>query len=192
MKILNLFIITLFYSGLIVIVSPAQSGNKIESIYTDLTAEKCKNIESDDTGSGYSRDECPGVGGYKLQVIESDIRQTINIIIRDGKKHELNFQKVVSPSFSYTGKKAEWRVVRENGQIKPIALIVRYNFTVNPAISSEEASYLTVTKVTENLACATDVVKSVKNQNVKARQLADVSANKPCLKEYPWLPKGGS
>ncbi len=118
MKILTLLIVATLGIGLIVSAGSAQSGKKVESIYTDLTAEKCKNIESDDTGSGYSRDECPGVGGYKLQVIESDIRQTIGIISPDGKKSELNFRRNVSSAFSETGAIAEWRVIKRGRDIR--------------------------------------------------------------------------
>lgn len=78
------------------------SGDKIESIYTDIKREKCKTIENEPEKLSLVY-ECEGVAGYKLEVDEYDGRQTINVIYPNGKKHELNFHKVVFPSFSYVG-----------------------------------------------------------------------------------------
>jgi len=165
-----------------------ESESGVESVYTDIGFDKCKTKEQQKVdGVPYSSVlECGGVGGYKLELIDVDDRQTVDIVYPDGTKHELRFNKVVSPSFSETGEKAEWRIVRENGKVRPLALIVRYIFTINPAISSDKASYLTVTKITKDQACVTGVVKAVKDQNTKARELADASQDKPCLKEYSW------
>jgi len=167
-------------------------GDKIKSIYTDIDEKKCRTIENNQEKLKFVM-ECAGVAEYKLELDEYDERQTINIIYPDGKKHDLRFHKVVYPSFSYTGKKAEWRVVKKDGQTKPIALIVRFTVSmaeVNPENPAPDMSYLTVSKIMTDGACVTDAVKPVKDQNVKARKLADSSADKPCLKEYPWLPEG--
>ena len=159
----------------------------IESIYTDIGLDKCRTIEE-------KKDlltivaECKGVAGYKLELLDIDDRQTVNVIFPDGRKHQLNFHKVVSPAFSNTGDKAEWRVVREEDRIKPVALIVRFviDGSLADPVNGTDISYLTVSKITKDAACVTDFVKPEKNQNEKARRLADASADKPCLKEYPW------
>jgi hypothetical protein len=153
----------------------------IKSVYTDLDANKCKTINSSDEG-GWSEQECPGFAGYKLEVVEGDIRQTINVISPSKKKSELNLWSVVSSAFSSVGKKAEWRVQTVDGKQIPIALIVRFNASETPEKPEKLTSYLTVTKITANSTCVTDIVKPIKNANVKARQLADTSADKPCLK----------
>ena len=154
---------------------------KVESLYTDLTTSKCKTIESNPNEAGSYLGECPGIGGYKLELLEGDIRQTINIVAPKGGKYELNLWSVVSPAFSSVGEKAEWRVIRTGKKIQPIALIVRYNAAENPAKPKQNTSYLVVAKITANAACVTDVVKPEKNANANARQLADASAAKPCL-----------
>lgn len=155
---------------------------KIETIYTGLGEKDCTLIEGSETEVS-AEVACPGVAGFKLIVGDYDLRQTVFVVFPDGRKHDLEFNRVVSQSFSNTGEKAEWRVMREGDTVRPIALIVRFNFSVNPADSSKQASYLTVSKITGAGACVTDVVKQVRNQNVKARVLADSSANKPCLKD---------
>lgn len=157
------------------------AGQKIESVYTDLTTEKCKQLEQSDEEGGSYRGECAGVGGYKLEVLEGDLRQSINVIAPGGKKFELDLWRTVSGAFSAVGEKAEWRVARSGKKITPTALIVRYNASENPEKPEQNVSYLVVVKITKTAACVTDVVKpTVKNQNSKARQLADNSANKRC------------
>lgn len=160
------------------------ASQKIESVYTDLTTAKCKTIEQTDDEGGSYRGECAGVGGYKLEVLEGDLRQSINVIAPNRKKFELNLWTTVSGAFSSLGGKAEWRITQTGKKITPTALIVRYNASENPERAELTTAYLVVIKIVKNSACVTDVVKpTVKNQNVKARQLADASANKPCNKQ---------
>ena len=157
------------------------ASQKIESVYTGLTTEKCKTIEQTDDEGGSYRGECAGVGGYKLEVLEGDLRQSINVVAPNRKKFELNLWTTVSGAFSSLGEKAEWRATRNGKKITPTALIVRYNASENPEKAEQTTSYLVIVKITKNSACVTDVVKpTVENQNEKARQLADGSANKPC------------
>lgn len=151
------------------------------SVYTDLAANKCKTLESNPDEGGSYRGECKGVGGYKLEVLEGDIRQSINVVSPSGEKSELNFWTNVSGAFSYVGAKAEWRVAGKGKKAKPYALIVRFNASENTEKPEIATSYLVVTKLTKDTTCITDIVKPAKNQNLTARKSADQSANKPCL-----------
>jgi hypothetical protein len=153
---------------------------KIESLYTNLNTKECKTIEQSDEGTGWYRGECKGIGGYKLQVTEGDIRQSIDVIAPNKKKSELDLIGNVSTAFSSVGEKAEWRVTRKGKTITPTALIVRYNASENPDESSKLTSYLVVAKITKNKICVTDVVKPGANANEEARKLADASSAKPC------------
>ena len=152
-----------------------------QSIYTNLDGKQCRTLESDTSGAGYYRGECPGVARYKLQVEEGDIRQNITVITPRGQKHSLDLWSVVGSSFSFVGKKAEWRVQRRGGKITPVALIVRYNLS-NPEDSTKNGtSYLTVSKITTNKICVTHKIPPSANANEEARQAADNAANQPCL-----------
>lgn len=155
-------------------------SNGIESIYTDLKADKCKTIESNED-EGWIKQECPGVGIYKLELTEGDLRQTINVVSNSGDRWELDFSLNVSSAFSAFGEKAEWRVKKVDGKPIPIALITRYNVAENPDKPEKNTSYLVVTKFSSEFVCITDVIKPIPNANEKARELADNSANKPCL-----------
>lgn len=175
----KLFICALFAYLLTAIGISAQS-KKIESVYTDLSDKSCKTLEQTDEGAGWYRGECKGIGGYKLQITEGDIRQSIDVIAPNKKKTELDFTGKVSTAFSSVGAKAEWRVARRGKTITPIALIVRFDASENPENSNKTTSYLVVTKFTSNKICITDVVKPGANANETARRLADSSADKTC------------
>ena len=153
---------------------------KIESIYTDLKTEKCTTLESFPDEGGSYRGICAGAGGYRLEVLEGDLRQSINVVAPDGKKFELDFWTKISGRFSSVGEKAEWRVVRSGKNVKPMALIVRYNVSENPEKPEQTTSYLIISKITGKSACITDFIKPSADANKKARQLADSSVNKAC------------
>ncbi len=154
--------------------STVVSAQKITSSYTNLDDKSCKTLESDSSGAGSYRGRCPGVGGYKLDMLEGDIRQSINVIAPNKKTFELNFWSYYG-GFSSVGQKAEWRMKGA----KPIALIVRFN-VANPEDSTKNTSYLMVTKITAKEICVTDVVNPSKTQNEEAQKLADTAGTKPC------------
>jgi hypothetical protein len=165
--------LTLFYAA----TAAAQTN---QSMYTNLDGRGCRTLESSTSGAGYYKGQCPGVAGYKLLVEEGDIRQNITVVTPRGRQHSLDLWSVVGSSFSFVGKKAEWRVQRRGGKLTPIALIVRYNLS-NPENSSEGTSYLTVSKITASKICVTHKIPPSANANVEARRAADNAANQPCL-----------
>ena len=170
---LILILLTFFsYSGF------AQT-EKIESIYTDFGDKNCKKLKLDPEDGILYRGECRGVGGYKLIFYESEHHQSLDLIAPDGKKFDLKLQISAAPSF--LGQKAEWRVRKVGKKIIPTALIVRMNVLDDPDDREKTRSFLLVIKITKDAACMTDKIEpSVKDQNEKARELADVAAEKPC------------
>ena len=146
-----------------------------ESVYTRLDEKNCKMIEQSNEGGGWFRSECEGIGGFKLEVTESDLRQSINIISPSGEKFALDFWRI-SGGFSSVGATAEWRLSKKT----PVVLIVRFNVSQSED-PTKTTSYLVVAKISKTAACITDMVKPSKNQNVEARKLAD-KAQKPCQK----------
>ncbi len=148
---------------------------QVTSRYTDLDDQKCKTLEVDDEGGGSYKGECAGIGGYKLHVLEGDLRQSINVIAPGGKEHELRLWEHFG-AFSAVGPKAEWRLKGK----APFALIFRFNVSENPEDSSKTTSYLIVAKVSPSLACVTEIIKPSRNQNAEARRAADRSATVPC------------
>jgi hypothetical protein len=150
------------------------------SVYTNLGEKGCRTIKADSSGAGSYEGICPGVGGYKLQVEEGDLRQNIQVVTPAGQKHSLDLWTVVGSSFSSLGDKAEWRVRTQRGKVVPVALIVRYSVS-NPEDSTKTTSYLAVVKITAAKICVTDKIAPGAGANVAARAAADKSADKPCL-----------
>jgi hypothetical protein len=167
MKFLSLAVLALF------MFSSAAFGQK-KSIYTSLKAKDCK-ASGTPVEDGY-RGICPGVNAYALELLEGDLRQTINVIAPDKKKYELELWSNVSSGFSSLGAKAEWRM---EGKI-PVALILRFNASENPDDASKIKSYLVVVKIAKNDVCIIEILMPSKGQNLEARKLADTPAKRIC------------
>ncbi len=146
------------------------------SVYTNLDEKSCKTLESNPDEGGSYLGECRGVGGYKLQVLEGDLRQSVNVIDGRGKKTELNLWRIGGGGFSSLGEKAEWRMKGKT----PVALIVRYNVSVDPEDVSKTMSYLVVVKIAKNSVCVTDTLKPTRSHNMEARRAADKAVTRPC------------
>ena len=148
-----------------------------ESVYTDLAPARCKTVETHEEGGG-SVQRCAGVGGYALLVEDEDSRQSVTVVSPDGRKHPLEYWKVITTAFSSLGEKAEWRVEKKGTAVRPYALIVRVYASENPETPEQKTSYLAVAKITADAVCVTEKLKT----NEEARAAADAAASKPCLK----------
>jgi hypothetical protein len=160
--------------------APASSDKPIP-VYTDLTEKSCKTTKKNEAEEWMTQ-ICDGVGGYKLEVFEGDLRSSINVIAPGGKKSELDFQQV-SGAFSTLGEKAEWRVEKKDGKDVPTALIVRFNASKGDDDTKQD-SFLIVSKIAADKSCITDVVKPSANANEEARKLAENAATKPCKTDF--------
>ena len=153
----------------------ALAHSQVTSLYTDLAEKKCRTIESSSDEGGSYRGICPGVAGYKLEVTEGDLRQSLTVIAPNKRKHELSLSNV-SGAFSNLGPRAEWRM---NGKT-PTALIFRFNANEDPDDPSKVTSYLVVAKLTNSRICVTDAVAPGRFQNTEARQFANNAVSRPC------------
>lgn len=164
-----------FLLGAIILLSVSViSSAQNRSVYTSTSEKSCKEQKASDDEGGDYIGICPGVGGYKLKLIEGDLRQTLFVITPQKKEHPLRFNEFYY-SFSAIGEKVEWRLRRG----VPVALIARYN-VADPEDSEKRTSYLMVVKVTRSLSCVTDVIPPGAKQNETARKLADASSTKAC------------
>lgn len=144
------------------------------SVYTSTKTSSCRTIRSTSAGAGSYEGECNGVGGYKIRLLEGDIRQTLNIITPAKKKFELDYWGFYG-GFSSIGEKIEWRTKAG----VPVALIARFN-VADADDPTKSKSYLMVSKIGKTNSCVTDVVLPMANQNDEARKLADAASAKPC------------
>jgi hypothetical protein len=148
---------------------------QIKSVYTSIKTGACRTIESTAEEGGFYRGLCPGVGGYKVELTEGDIRQTINVVTPAKKNFHLKFTEYYG-AFSTVGEKLEWRV--KSGA--PIALIARYNVADPTGEKNTDTSYLMVSKVGKAMSCVVDIVPPGPSQNAEARRLADAAPTRPC------------
>ena len=140
----------LLFSTLLVVMSDASViyAQSLQSVYTNLSGRSCRTLKEDQTGAGYWKGQCPGVAGYKLLVEEGDLRQNVTVITPRGRKHSLDLWSVIGSGFSSLGEKAEWRMKKQRGALVPVALIVRFNMSIDPEDSSTIKSHLAVSKIT--------------------------------------------
>jgi hypothetical protein len=148
---------------------------QIKSVYTSVQTKACRTIESTAEEGGFYRGICPGVGGYKVELTEGDIRQTLNVITPAKKNFHLKFTEYYG-SFSTVGQKLEWRV---KGGV-PIALIARYNVADPTGERSTDTSYLMVSKISKAMSCVVDIIQPGRSQNEAARRSADTALSLPC------------
>lgn len=155
------------------------SAGAIRSVYTSLGEADCRLVEQDEeTGGTTSR--CPGTAGYALLVHDWDARMTVDVVAPGGRTHPLRYSGVITSSFSSLGPRAEWRM--RSGM--PIALIVRVNAFENPETPDRATSYLAVARITPRQTCVTDRIPPTEpNANEAARQAADQSASRPCMRD---------
>jgi hypothetical protein len=159
-----------------------QPAGRITSTYTELSGPRCIDVKADrETGSSVR--QCPGAGGMFLFVLDDDNRMSVTVVTPDKKEHPLNYWDVVTRSFSSLGEKAEWRISSQNGAPTPMALIVRVNYSdQSDPEKPRKGSYLAVAKITPDAVCVVGRVPAGANANERAREEADRSASKPCLK----------
>ncbi len=153
----------------------ASAHAQSKSVYTSVGEKSCKTIRTEpDEGAEYEG-ECPGVSGYKLRLLEGDLRQSLDVVTPAKKVHQLAFWNI-SSGFSYIGDRVEWRVKGKT----PVAVIARFNASEDPENPEKRTSYLFVSKVTKDEICVTDVIKPSPTQNSEARKAADSAASRPC------------
>jgi hypothetical protein len=155
------------------------------STYTDLNDRVCKDVARgpDDDGIIY-KGECPGFAGYKVINLSTDHTQALQITDPTGKKHDVDFRGPLGTATDvFLGDKIEWRTKGSEKDAKPHAFIVRVNVQKEPGNYDKQNSNLAVVKISGDKICVTDFVPpNVKDQNVKARELSDTAATKPCIK----------
>jgi hypothetical protein len=155
------------------------SADTIRSIYTSLGEADCRLVERDeDTREPTYR--CPGTAGFALLVHDWDARMTVDVVEPEGRTHRLRYPGVVTSAFSSLGPRAEWRTRGTT----PIALIIRVNAFEDPSAPDRATSYLAVARLTARGVCVTDRIPPTNaNANEAARQAADQSASRPCMRD---------
>lgn len=163
----------------ILVTTTSGAASTYDSVYTDIQEHRCKLLSVQVEGAN-SVQSCPGVGGYRLLVVNSDSRMSVTVIDPTGHKMPLDFWTVVTKGFSSLGPRAEWRIARVGKSVVPVALIVRVNVS-GETVTVTATSYLVVTKISGEQSCVVARIPSAATSNADARKAADAAAAMSCL-----------
>ena len=173
------------FISLLSIAGSAAANGRNTSKYSALAGKSCT-THIDDTATGASTTDCPGIQGFRLLVSEDDERSSVSIVTPDRRIFPLNYWDVVTCGFSSLAGKAEWRVANVGGKAVPTALIIRVN-TVdqNDPEHPRPIPVLAVARITRDTACVTHRLDALsRHASEQARSAAD-AANAECLANLP-------
>ena len=150
-------------------------ASAFSSSYTSIKEADCKLIEFIPEGESTTQ-SCKGFAHFKVLVVAGDLRASV-VLIRDGYEFPLNLW---ISNFSELGPFIEWRHERKKKK-KIIAVIMRLIVNNSLDNANKTTSYLFVNKITEGEICIVAKIRPQRNQNKKARQIADKSSKLPCI-----------
>ncbi|MCC6072749.1 hypothetical protein ACFSQU_13370 [Massilia sp. GCM10020059] len=150
------------------------------TVTTDLHGKACK-ILSFDRETGAATRQCQGVAGYKLLVHDEDGRTSIDVVPPARRNLPLNFWDVVSSGYSTVGRKAEWHMVKRNGKLVPVGLVVRVNTVDTVADRSRRGALTTVTRIAEDGACVVFKTNAASRQASRKVRAAALDPRAQCL-----------
>jgi hypothetical protein len=139
------------------------------SRYTSL--DDCRVVRSAPDEAGFSEAACPGLGGFRLKLVEADGRHNL-MLVSGGQEHNLRLPSISGGGFSELGKKIEWRGREESGSFRPDAMILRYDVVENPDQPGRPISYLLPVSL-QQTPCIAAKVRPGTDQNTRARAAAD-------------------
>ncbi len=147
-------------------------------VLTSIDPAKCDLITRLTEEAGYSRHRCFGVAGYRVEVVESDLRQNLELIRPDGTTTSLNLSSLVAGGgFSSLSETAEWRGADLR---RPRTLTVRYGVNEDPDPAVAPRSYLVVIRLAAP-ACVVARIAPGPRQSEVARAVADSARLPQCL-----------
>ena len=147
------------------------SATEIESVYTKLDLDQCKDVTPEEIKDNGAVLICPGYGGIDVRVAEGDLRIFVSYG-PDAATQTAAYETL--PQFNMIGETLEWRVKREGGKLKPFATILRFRWDAD----DRQGSTLVVTKLGTDDACHMAYVEATNNPqaNEAARAIADKEA----------------
>ena len=157
---------------LFMLVFALSANAQLTSRYTNIGEKSCLQIpltKKDEHVIQHRR--CQGPAGYKLDIYAGEEHEYLSLITPGGKSFDVSINPA---SYSFLDKRAEWRMRGSS----PVALIVRFNMSMPDGKPVD--SVLVVSKVARTSACVVDSINGSKDQNIKARQIADTAQTRQC------------
>jgi hypothetical protein len=151
----------------------------LRSVVTSIAEGRCTTVRVDPETSG-STQECPGIAGYEVLVLDDDARMSITLRSADGAEHPLSLWGTITSGFSSLGDSLEWRVRGAGEGAAPTALVVEVRANESPEDPERVTVYRAVAKVGPGESCVTDKLDAAATRDEVLRA-ADAAPGKACL-----------
>ena len=163
---------------------------KVESVFTDISKNNCKDEEPAIHGNGtLLLSKCQGVAGNLIEITYLEHGQWIALISPAGKRFFIDLF-TSSGEESYIREKIEWRGSRKREGFKPSAMIFEHRVFKRANPDGDPEIKIAVVHIKSGSAClVADGVSNKKFGMKEARQFAD-RVNMPCLSESDVNPQG--
>jgi hypothetical protein len=155
------------------------AADTLRSVVTSIAEGRCTTLEAHPETGG-STQECPGIAGYKVLVLDDDARMSITLRSADGAEHPLDLWGTVTSAFSSLGDSLEWRVRGAGEGAAPTALVVEVRANESPEDPERVIVYRAVAKVGPAGSCVTDKLAGAAARDEVLRA-ADAAPGRPCL-----------
>lgn len=165
------------------VVEASAAADTLRSVVTPLAAARCTTTRVD-AETGGSTQECPGVGGYTVLVLDDDARMSITLRTPDGAEHPLELWGTITSAFSSLGDSLEWRVRGAGKGAAPSALVVEVRANESPEDPERVTVYRAVARVGPGGSCVTDRLGAAATRDEVLRA-ADAAPGRPCLATAP-------
>jgi hypothetical protein len=174
---------TAFLSAVLIAVVFTPARAEIYSAYTTVDPQTdCSTFDApgpEEEGGDWGNSLCNGWGGYPVTWNYGDARESVYFGYTKPNTQNLPFQSF--SGFNSAGQKIEWRINKETTKQRPIATILRWKVSIDPADSSKTNEVLVVSKVgllEAPQGCVVGYVLATGDPqaNEKARGLADQKA----------------
>ncbi|MEW5929874.1 MAG: hypothetical protein AB1941_20670 [Gemmatimonadota bacterium] len=162
---------------------PNPAADTLRSVVTSLAEGSCTTVRVDEETGG-STQECPGLGGYEVLVLDDDARMSITLRAPDGAEQPLVLWGTITSAFSSLGDSLEWRVRGAGESAAPEALIVEVRANESPEDPERVTVYRAVAKVGPGGSCVTHKLDAAATRDQVLRaadSAADSAADTPCL-----------
>ena len=160
-------------------VEPPATADTLRSVVISIAGARCTTLEVHPETSA-STQECPGVGGYGVLVLDDDARMSITLRAPDGAEHPLNLWGTITSAFSSLGDSLEWRVRGAGEGAAPAALVVEVRANESPEDPERVTVYRAVAKVGPGGSCVTEKLAAAATRDEVLRA-ADAAPGRPCL-----------
>ena len=149
-----------------------------EDVDRHTSLKGCALTRSAPEEAGFYEYECDGLGGYRLRLVQADLRENITVISPDGGEADLGLPALADGAFSSIGDTAEWHGTARGEQFTPDTLILRQSVMEGAGSDIRNVSYLLAVRLGDT-PCVVARIPPAPDQNEAARAAADAGGE--CL-----------